>query len=91
MVNSVLESFLLGVFTHTHFIKEHQPQFFFFVIFAGTALKLKKVGTNSSSLSPCPSLPSVAIEDRKQLKWLIKSRIRKLDHYFSTSIAAKKI
>ena len=40
------------------------------VSFAEMALKLEKVGPTVSSLNPSPSLPSFAIDDRKQLQCL---------------------
>ena len=41
-------------------------QYFLLMIFAGKALKLEKVFPTLSSFNPCPSLPSVAMDDRKQ-------------------------
>lgn len=38
----------------------------FLVSFAGTALELEKVGPTFSTFNPCPSLPFVAPDDRKQ-------------------------
>ena len=46
-------------------------------IFAG----FKKVGLTLSSCNPCPSLPSVATEDRKQFQCLDIVLKTKLDHY----------
>ena len=46
-------------------------------IFAG----FKKVGLTLSSCNPCPSLPSVAKEDRKQFQCLNIVLKTKLDHY----------
>ena len=38
--------------------------------FAGIALKLEKVGPTFTSFIPCPSLPFVATDDRKQFHCL---------------------
>ena len=55
----------------------------FLVIFAGIALKLENVGPTFSSFNPCPSLLSVATDDKKQFLCLNKLvKTTKLDHYF---------
>ena len=38
----------------------------FFDYFAGKTLKLEKVFPTFTTFSPCPSLPSVATDDRKR-------------------------
>ena len=40
------------------------------MIFAGITLKLENVGLTFSSFKPCPSLPSVATDDRKQFEYV---------------------
>ena len=40
------------------------------IFFAGTALKLEKFGPIFSSVNPCSSLPSVAIDDSKLFQYL---------------------
>ena len=42
----------------------------FLVSFAGIALELEKVGPTFSTFNPCPSLPSVASDERKQFQYL---------------------
>ena len=44
----------------------------FLVNFAGIVivLKLGKVGLTFSSVNPCPTVPSVAVDDRKQFQFL---------------------
>ena len=39
-------------------------------IFAGKALKLETVGPTFSSFNPCPSFPSLAVNDGKQFQCL---------------------
>ena len=42
----------------------------FFDDFAGKTLKLEKVFPTFTTFRPCPSLPSVAMDDRKQFQCL---------------------
>ena len=42
----------------------------FLVIFAGIALKLENVGLTYSGFNPCPSLPSIDTENRKEFQYL---------------------
>ena len=44
----------------------------FLVTFAGIliVLKLGKVGRTFSSFNPCPTVPSVAVDDRKEFQFL---------------------
>jgi len=52
----------------TSFIRE--PVIAFLAILEGTEFKLAKVGPVFSSFNRCPSLPPVAIDDRKQFQSL---------------------
>ena len=66
---------LLSAFAHTQIscrvmkISNHN---IFFMTFPGRALKLEKVGPTFSRFNPCPSLQSVATDDRKQFQYLNK-------------------
>ena len=42
-----------------------------------------------SSFNPCPSLSSIATDDRKQFQWLdtVLNKKKKLDYYFRNSVA----
>ena len=72
LVNSVLKSLPAHKNTPTYIgMKElskkfHQEALTNTLFFAGKALKLEKVILTFTTFSPCPSLPSVATEDRKQ-------------------------
>ena len=46
------------------------PNIFFGVIFDGIAINLKTLDPFFSSFNPCPSLPSVAKDDRKKFQYL---------------------
>ena len=61
------------------------------VIFASIAQNLKMLAKLFQSFNPCPFLPSVAADDRKQFQCLNIAFLAKLDHYFWNPFDAKKV
>ena len=53
-------------------------------------VKLEKVGPTSSIFNPCPSLPSVATDDRKQFQWVNIVLNNKTGPFFWNSVDVKK-
>ena len=80
-VNSELKSFR-SAFNHTQnvpVVSSWSTNYnFILVLFAGIALKREYVGPFFSSPNPCPSLPSIATDDRKHQ---FQCLVTKLDHY----------
>ena len=61
------------------------------IIFWGDYLSLKtrKIGPTLSTFNPCPSLQSIATNNRKQFQYL-SIILTKLDHYVLNSVYAKR-
>jgi len=65
----------------------------FLAIYGGIAFKLENFGPIFSSFNPSPSLPSVAIDDRKQFQCLIivlNNKTGPLFLEFKTRVSFKK-
>ena len=59
MINLILNTFHQGAPTIIRFLAS----------FADVALKIEKVDPTFSIFNQCPSLPSVATDDREQFQW----------------------